>query len=240
MKQHYSPIPHTLPENEQAQIMSLKNVLAGLTIGIDSPALIDEMKSRLETKYEKAVMQVHRNTICQLKDGRWKTKNPQIAKQTRLELLEALYTYYYGKALYTVEELFVLWIDEFKKDTLLGHRSILTHDRFLSDWDRFYKGTSLASMDVTTIKVSHIKSFYKEITAGGAIARSTLTNAKTLLNHIFDYAVDHDYVPYNVARSVNTRDLHCKEVDNDYKVYTDKERELVLKQAEKENDVHPS
>lgn len=69
------------------------------------------------------------------------------------------------------------------------------------------------------------------------LSRNTLTNAKTLLNHVFDYAVDNDYLPYNIARSVNTRDLHCREVNNDLKVYTNEEREKILKQVEVENDV---
>ena len=195
------------------------------------------MKSRLETKYETALKDVHHNKLFQLSDGRWKTKNPQIAKKTRLDLLEALYEYYFGQKTLSIAELYEEWITEFKTDTEQGHRSILTHDRFKSDWNRFYKDSVLADMDITDIKVSHIKSHYKSITANETLTRNTLTNAKTLLNHIFDYAVDRDIIPYNIARSVNTRDLHCKQSDNELKVYTDEEREKILKQADIENDV---
>ena len=233
----HSNIQYYLPESDILEIKSLRTVIDSLKIGIDSPALINDMKCRLETKYETALKDVHHNKFFQLADGRWKTKNPQIAKKTRLELLEALYEYYFGKKKLSVTELYEEWITEFKKDTEQGHRSILTHDRFKSDWNRFYKDSVLAGMDIADIKVSHIKSHYKGISANESLTRNTLTNAKTLLNHIFDYAVDKDYIPYNIARSVNTRDLHCKESDNELKVYTDEERDKILKQADIEGDV---
>ncbi len=233
----YSSRKYTLPDKDKNEILSLKTIINTLTIEGDSPATLQDMKSRLEIKYEQALKDVHHNKLFQISDGRWKTKNPQIAKQTRIDLLEALYQYYFGTRPMTIEELFEAWIIEFKKDTELGHRSILSHDRFISDWKRFFKGSAIAGMNISEVKVSHIKNLYKEITANEAITRGTLTNAKSLLNHVFDYAVDHDYITYNLARSVNTRDLHCKENNNDYKVYTDEEREKVLVQAEKEDDV---
>lgn len=57
------------------------------------------------------------------------------------------------------------------------------------------------------------------------------------MNHVFDFAIDHDYVAANVARSVNTRDIHCKEVNNKLKVYSKEEREKIIAQAELEDDV---
>lgn len=237
-KTKHSPIEYKLDENIINEIKSLHTILNSLTMDADSPALVNDMKSRLEIKYEDALKDVHHNKLFQLSDGRWKTKNPQIAKKTRLELLEALYVYYFGKKETRVSELYERWIEEFKKDTEQGHRSILTHDRFKSDWNRFYKDSALAGMDIAEIKVSHLKAHYKCISAGEALTRNSLTNAKTLLNHIFDYAVDKDYIPYNIARSVNTRDLHCKESNNELKVYTDEERDKILTQAEEENDVY--
>ena len=219
------------------EIQSLLTLINSLTMDNDSPALINEMKSRLEKTYEKALKDVHTNKIFQLADGRWKTKNPQIAKKTKLELLEALYEYYFGKKILTIEAVFNEWIEEYKQDITLGHRSILTYERYKSDWARFYDGSSLSKMNIADVKVFSIKKHYKEICANGAITRKTLNNAKTILNHVFDYAVDNDYVLANTARSVSTRDLHCKEVDNELKVYTNEERDKIISQADLEDDV---
>lgn len=220
-----------------AEIQSLRTVINSYTMNGDSPAFIDDMKCKLERKYEEALKDVHHNKICQLSDGRWKTKNPQIAKKTRFELLEALYEYYFGIKIRTIAEVFEQWIEAYKVDTVLGHRSILTYERYKSDWIRFYEGTALASMNIGDVKVSTIKNHYKTICANGAISRKTLNNAKTILNHVFDYAVDNDYISTNAARSVNTRDIHCKDVNNELKVYSNEEREKIIAQAELEDDV---
>jgi len=222
---------------EDTEINSLRTLIARYTIEGDSPAFIYEMKCKLETKYEQALKEVHHNKICQCSDGRWKTKNPQIAKKTRLELLEALYEYYFGTKILTIAELFEEWVEEVKHDAELEHKSILTYERYKSDWARFYAGSTLASMNIALVKASHIKNHYKEICGNGAITRKSLNNAKTILNHIYDYAFDRDYVAANLARSISTRDIHCKEVNNELKVYSDEERDLIIAQAEEENDV---
>ncbi|WP_143008462.1 tyrosine-type recombinase/integrase [Pseudobutyrivibrio sp. YE44] len=220
------------------EIQSLRTLISRYTIdGDDSPAFINEMKSRLEIKYENALKDVHTNKIFQLSDGRWKTKNPQMAKRTRLDLLEALYEYYFGRKAHSIAAIFDDWIEEFRRDADQGHRSILTCERYISDWARFYADSILVTKNICEVKVSDIKNHYKSICANGAISRKTLNNAKTILNLVFDYAVDHDYVASNIARSVSTRDLHCKEVNNELKVYSNAERDKIIAQAEIENDV---
>lgn len=49
----HSNIQYFLPESDILEIKSLRTVIDSLTIGSDSPALISDMKCRLETKYEK-------------------------------------------------------------------------------------------------------------------------------------------------------------------------------------------
>lgn len=222
------------------EIKSLRVLIDSYIMSGDSLAVVNDMKSRLEIKYEEALKGVHKNKLFQCADGRWKTKNPQIAKKTRIDLLAALYDHYFGVNLksLTISRIFYEWVEEVKHDAELGHRSILTYDRYKSDWRRFYEGSELASMNIALVKASHIKNHYKEICAHGAITRKCLNNVKAIMNHIYDYAFDKDYVGNNIARNVSTRDLYCKEVDNELKVYTNKERDLILAQAEKEDDVY--
>ncbi len=231
LSHHASPLP-----SNASDIKTLREFLESAIIPVGSSAY-EEMRSRLQAEYEKALKGVHNNKICHLSDGRWKTKNPQIIRKTRLALLEALYEYYFHVKVRTVMEVYEEWLEEFKEDTESAHRSVLSYDRFRSDWKRFFANYEIAGMNIAEIKASTIKKHYKIICANEAITRKTLNNAKSLLNHIFDHAVDNDYVAANVARSVMTKDIRCKEVDNDEKVYTDAEREKVIEQAEKENEV---
>lgn len=220
-----------------SQIETLQKAIICCKMDGDSPALIDEMRNKLGDKYENALKGVHTNKIFHLSDGRWKTKNPQIAKKTKFELLEALYEYYFGKKVLSVESVYEQWIENYKKDAEMGHRSILSYTHYKSDWARFFHDSNIAKMDITAVKPSMIKTHYKALCSNGAITRKTLNNAKTILNHVFDYAVDNDYIVANFARSVSTKDLYCKEVNNELKVYTDKERDKIITQASAENDV---
>ena len=51
------------------------------------------------------------------------------------------------------------------------------------------------------------------------------------MNHVFRYAMDNDIITINLAENVNTRDLICKEVDNEDKVYSSEERDTIIKTA---------
>ena len=59
--------------------------------------------------------------------------------------------------------------------------------------------------------------------------RHQLTEIKTILNGIYDYAVIRDIVPVNVARNCNTRTIRTKAEQNDpYNVYTQSDRAKIL------------
>ena len=90
---------------------------------------------------------------------------------------------------------------------------------------------------LTKLKASTIKAFYESISANEALSRTGLNNVKTILNQVFDHAIDRDYVSSNVARSVRTNDLICREEDNDDLIYSDEERRKVIFQAIREDDV---
>ena len=64
-------------------------------------------------------------------------------------------------------------------------------------------------MKISEIRYKHLFSLYADITANGAITRSTLRNVKTTINYCFDYAMQNDYIDSNVALSVKTDKLVC-------------------------------
>lgn len=181
-------------------------------------------------------------TIYPTKDGRLKLRQPfQMCRKDELSLLIELFKFYYGKdpnVDMTVENIYKMWIEQFKVTYVeTGHRSTLTVEKYESDWRRFYEGTKLSKTDITKLKASTIKAFYASISAGESLTRRGLNNAKTILNRIFDYAVDMDYVTGNIARAVRTTDLICKDEDNEELIYSDEERLKIMRQAKKEDDV---
>ena len=53
------------------------------------------MSKELETWIERKLKGVHKNKIFLTKDGRYKTHNPQMIKTKKIDLLIALYEFYY-------------------------------------------------------------------------------------------------------------------------------------------------
>ncbi len=242
MNTQYSQLPPSPGDSQDANrdfILALINKLECSKIGIDDHQLKELTKTEIKRKLKEDHIEYK---IYQTKDGRYKLRQPfQMCRKDELPLLIALFKYYYNRdpgAQLTVEDVYTEWIAYFKRSYVdTGHRSVLSHDRYQSDWNRFYKGSWLADAGITSLKASKIKEYYREISANACLTRRGLNNAKTILNHIFDYAVDMDYVTSNIARAVRTTDLICKEEANEELVYSDDERLRVMKQAEKEDDV---
>lgn len=208
-------------------ISSLQKEYEKNKLNIDGSAYRD----MLEKEYIKALKgKFDLDKIYTTKDGRYKVSTPiQICKTKKIDVLKELYQYFFGAEVSpTIEYLFQQWLAEFEKLVKSGHRSWDTLDKYKSDWKRFYKDTELVKKPISDVKMSDLKKHYQEITANEAITRKTLSNAKSLLNVVFDYAVDHDIITINLARSANTKDLICKISDNEGKVYSTEERTAVL------------
>ena len=204
---------------------------------------VDDMRNELERQIENQLKGVHKNKICQISDGRYKTHNPQIIKKTRLELLIALYEYYFHQAppstrkKVTIKSLFPEWMETYDLLIEQGHRSVGSKRHYESDYKNYLADTTLETTDITKITFQDIKRFYAQITANQAITRRTLNNIKTLINQIFDHARNQN-IPVINTHDIRTMDLCCKEIDNEDKVYSDDEREKVLKECKSQNDVY--
>ncbi|MCR4655067.1 MAG: site-specific integrase [Lachnospiraceae bacterium] len=215
--------------------MALKKVCLELKMDDDSSALYEEMQKKLIREYEKKLKGVHNNKLCQCKDGRWKTKNPQIVRQSREELLESLYNHYFGYE--TLTSLYPQFIEDFTALVKAGHRSPRSTDKYNVDWNRFLKGTAIAEKSIGQITVQELHSFYASITAHQAISKTTLNNVKTLVNHLFHKASNMG-IDVIASSMVSTEDLVCSTVDNSDCVYTSDMRSKIIAVAEKIDTVY--
>ncbi len=191
-------------------------------------------KSMLEKEYIKALdgtFDVEKIYITS--DGRYKTRTPiQVCRKNKVDVLKAIYEYYFGmRDNPTVEYLYQEWLKEFKELVVDGHKSWDTYDRYISDWNGFIANADISKMPISKIKMSDLKKYYQKLTAHEAMTRKRLSNIKTIMNHVFRYAMDNDIITVNLAENVNTRDLICKEVDNEDKVYSSEERDRIIKTA---------
>lgn len=225
--------------NNTEFIISLITLLETSKIKAGDPQIRELTKNEIRRRFKEDHIKYK---IYTTKDGRYKLRQPfQMCRKDELSLLVELFKYYYNrdpKAKLTVEAVYNEWIAYFKHSYVnTGHRSALTQVHFEADWKRFYSDSWMAKAEISQLKPFKIKEFYREITANQCMTRRTLNNAKTLLNHVFDFAVDKDYISANNARAVRTTDLICKEEANEEFVYSDEERKLIMQEAMKEDDV---
>ena len=202
----------------------------------DSKMSIDgsAYKNMLEKEYIKALDGTFdADKIYMTGDGRYKTRTPiQVCRKNKVDVLKAIYEYYFGmENAPTVEYLYHEWLKEFKELVVDGHKSWDTYDRYVSDWNGFIANADIAKMPISKIKMSDLKKYYQKLTAHETMTRKKLSNIKTIMNHVFRYAMDNDIITINLAENVNTRDLICKEVDNEDKVYSSEERDTIIKTA---------
>lgn len=107
-----------------------------------------------------------------------------------------------------------------------------TQARVLRDWNRYYGSNPIANRPITEIKASEISRFLKGVSAGHKITRSAYNNIKSIVNFIYDYAVNNDIVPNNIARQVRVKG---KFKPQDEETYTDESRTIVLRYIEENN-----
>ncbi len=236
-------------ESEELYCRDIDNLISRYqsALGYDKIYLnshaVNDMRRDLETQIEKKLKGVHKNKICQTADGRFKTHNPQVIKKTKLELLIALYEYYFHKTPLptrnrnTIKTLYPQWLKEYDILIEQGHRSVGSKRHYEGDYRKHLVGSELENKDITKITYQEIKNYYAGITANQTITRKNLNNVKTLINHIFDYARDKN-LPVINTHDIRTLDLSCKETDNEDKVYSDEERNEVLKVCISRNDVY--
>lgn len=123
-------------------------------------------------------------------------------------------------------------MDEFEVLANQGHRSWDTIDKAKSDWVRFFEEDPIVKRPIAQIKMSDLRKTYMRLTANTAISRKTLSNAKSLMNHVWDYAMNNNIITVNLARTCDTKDLICKEEkENEDYVYSEEECLAIINAA---------
>jgi len=88
-----------------------------------------------------------------------------------------------------------------EKDESLSSQTVM-YDESL--WSKYFVGSKLAEMKVADIHMINIRDFFKDVTGKGKISRKTFNKIKTLLNQIFDQALEEGVIVDNLSRSCPT------------------------------------
>lgn len=213
----------TLFLNESAEIANMRNqILAKQRILKVKEALLPYKKEGSKfIIYDKKNKQYKIRIPSSLqKDNRSK-----FTASSEQEAFDRMYVYLFGDDNYTISALYNTAIESKKVDPDI---SSLTIDRYQQLWNKYYDHSSIADKSIKDIRASELKLFFKEICAGRTLSRKAFNNVKSIMNMIFDLAVESDIVTDNLSRSLNCKDLKFKAVDNSNKRYTSDDRNAIL------------
>lgn len=231
---------------ERPDNMSLKKFEASLNslllLGYnETDPVIQELMKRKKEQIKKAVDEIHKYSITQgsrLKNGKpyefystvVNTKGARIKCHTLDALYEKLYELYFGSLQVTLSDIYDDWLKQFKELISQGHRSVDTLIRYELIWRIYFSESPLIHEDICKIRLSEIKQFYAGITSHQSVTRKELNNVKSLMNHLYDMAIEKDLnvAPFN---AVSTKDLICKENFSIEDVYTNEERAKILSEC---------
>ncbi|SEK64831.1 Site-specific recombinase XerD [Butyrivibrio sp. ob235] len=154
-----------------------------------------------------------------------KDNRSKITASSEQETYDRMYAYLFGENNHTIRALYDTALESKRTDLDI---SSLTIDRYQQLWNKYYDHSTIAEQSIKDIKASELKLFFKKICAGRTLSRKAFNNVKSIMNMVYDLAVESDILTDNLSRSLNCKDLKFKAVDNSNKRYTDEDRDAIL------------
>lgn len=225
--------------NNNSLIMALDNAIMSAGSNCEQVAILLNMRTR---EKEKILLEQQdwnaEKRIYTTSTGYFKTKRPiQVCRAKREDIINKIYEYYYGNDTYTLDECFKLSMVDMANDVKWEQRKSTSKMLYESNWKRFFENYPIAKRSISSIKAHEILNHLKQITFELKLSRRGLNDAKTILNRAFDYAVNNDIISVNIARNVSTSSIVCKHRDRSTLVYTDDEREALLREMERDEHI---
>ena len=151
---------------------------------------------------------------------------PQSAK-TECEMWQRLYIYLYDSMdfgrKYSLSAMYGQWITCVSENV-----TSKTVDKHRQTWNRFISGKDIASVSVRNIDAPMLMEFLRKTAHDSNLSRKELSSVKTVFNGIFDLCVERGIMNANISRVLSIRNIRCRAVNNNEKVYSDAERERLL------------
>lgn len=171
-----------------------------------------EVAIKINMTKECFVKERHPYSICARKDGRYITtvrkeneERQQIAAPSYKELISKLYDYYNDrKADYTISDLYEMWIAKRGEQSVEGTIDIKTVKRDEQHWRKYYARNKLVKIPVRKITIKLLNEFLNDSITTFKFSRKEFNNMKTILNAVFQIAMDKDILSVNPLLNTHT------------------------------------
>lgn len=158
-------------------------------------------------------------------------KKKLVKKKTRKDLEDAIVQYYkQAEDNPTVANVFERWSKE-KLET--GEISKGSYDRYLTDYNRFFKGNSFEAMLISEVDEEDIEEFIRQTIKECGLTRKTYAGLRILISGIFKYAKKKNYSSISISNffgdlQLPTRIFERKVKDNEMETFTEEEISRIL------------
>ena len=202
----------------------------------------DSIELLLRKEKEKELLKVHNYKISgPYETGKqvyYTTRCPwlpskKLSRNSRNDIIDILYEHYFGSDndRITVREVYEQMIEEYERTHIVSHLTLM---HYKADWSKHVAGKDAKWLDkpIKDVLPNQIHAFYRELTAEGAMKRSTFCNVKTVINAVFDYAITID-IPCIKASTISTKKLRfAPKVDKWAGVYSTEDKQKILTTCE--------
>ena len=141
------------------------------------------------------------------------------------ELYSKLYKLLHGDANITLAGLFPRFM-LYRRD--MNKVSPKTIQENKNDWDKFIKDKPIVNIPMHKLKPKDYITLFENITKNGTLTSKRVSNIKSLLNKMYDYAIREELVDSNPIHSVPFSEFNYYVPDNSDKVYTQENRIKLL------------
>ena len=173
--------------------------------GIMSLESIEEL---IEMRERKLYLQKHDNKIWQGKNGKWYTYvgDRKLVKRNDLPSLESYIANYYAEKEDnpTFDILFHQWVES-KLET--GEIVKSTYDRYLIDYQRYFKDENLSYMKIRIITEDDLDIFIRTVISKHELTQKMYSNFRTILLGTFKYAKRRHYTDISISNFFSDIDI---------------------------------
>ena len=196
-----------------------------------------EVAIKINMTKENYVKERHPYSISSRKDGRFITtvrkedeERQQIAAPSYVELISKLYDYYNDrKSDYTISDLYEMWVEKRGKQSVEGTIDIKTVKRDEQHWRKYYADNKLVTIPIKKITTKMLNDFLNDSITTFKFSRKEFNNMKTILNAIYQIAMDKEILSVNPLLNTHT-DVKFRSIQkkkDGSRLYLEKEMEVL-------------
>lgn len=159
----------------------------------------------------------------------------QIVAASYDALIDKLYEMEYGRINASLKDLYSEWLLWRRDYTSITSKTL---KEYTNIWKKYFEDESLTSIPLKDLRAKDFIKLFRKWTKNRAMSRKQFNNVKSLLNGIYQYAIEEEIVIHNPIKDINCKQFTFKPVNNSNNVFTVEERKKLLNYLSTKDDIY--